>query len=162
MHTAPFRNHKQDTVSPLYFCCFRSGLRVPFGFQTSGFRLPVPRYRSRRSGPRTSAFLAAVGLLNRSGPVILPFAGRKARQRYSAPVNTVQIYKKSAERQTAAPPNCQQSARGSSSPTPAGNNPAARIAHGTCMNRPGLILRSFRGHGTTAGASPATPDLSRQ
>ena len=158
MHTAPFRNHKQDTVSPLYFCCFRSGLRVPFRFRTSGSH---PRYRSRRSGPRTSAFLAATGLLNRSGPVILPFAGRKDPQRYSVPVNTVQIYKKSAERQTTAPPNCQQSARRSLSCTPAGNNPA-RIAHGTSMNRPGLILRSSRGHGTTAGASPATPDLSRQ
>ena len=143
--------------SLLYFRCFRFGLRVPFGFQTSGSQFP--RYRSRRSGPALphSFRQRASG----TGPVILPFAGRKELQRYSAPVNTVQIYKKSAERQTAAPPNCQQSARRSFSRTPAGNNPA-RIAHGTSMNRPGLILRSSRGYGTTAGASPATPDLSRQ
>lgn len=142
--------------SLLYFRCFK--IRTPGSVRVPNFRLPVPRYRLRRSGPALphSFRQRASG----TGPVILPFAGRKELQRYSAPVNTVQIYKKSAERQTAAPPNCQQSARRSFSRTPAGNNPA-RIAHGTSMNRPGLILRSSRGYGTTAGASPATPDLSR-
>lgn len=157
MHTTPSFNCARTLFnSLLYFRCFRFGFRIPFGFQTSGSRSPLQVATLR---PRTSAFLSATA--SGTGPVILPFAGRKELQRYSAPINTVQIYKKSAERQTAAPPNCQQSARRSFSRTPAGNNPA-RIAHGTSMNRPGLILRSSRGYGTTAGASPATPDLSRQ
>lgn len=145
MHTTPSSIASRTLFKRLlYFRCFRFGFRIPFGFQTSGSRFPVtgcdapaPHFRIPfGNGPPEPV------------PVILPFAGRKELQRYSAPINTVQIYKKSAIRQTAAPPNCQQSARRSFSRTPAGNNPGpdrTRHIHEPSGANPAVVSR-IRNH----------------